>query len=894
MPDSDEPAVVPLEVSERDKDLMARTLYGEANWKNPRAQAAVAQVIVNRALADGYPGTVGDVVLQHGQFEPWSNRRGELLSLPMDSAAYRQSLQTVNDVLAGNVPDMTGGATHFFSPKAQAALGRTAPAWARDPLAQEGGHVFYAPNGRVDRTAIGMPPGTGPAAWATLDQAGVAPRATGPETRSMPKEAKATETRQAEMDDDELLSLYGAGPAPKPPAAGKAVPATAAPAQASGRLSDDDLLGLYTAAPANPKAAPSDRSPQPAVAATPLPSPDGIVDGNTGALVVGGKPFTDNTSGLWAGFQNLANGALLGAGVPIASAAAALKEKALHGGDFSNLYAQARSAYGGAQERYRDEHPVAALATELAGSIPTTLAATAAGGAALAVPGNALLRAAQGSELAAPLAAAGRFVTGQGGAGQGALALAERIASRGTAGAAAGAFGGAGNTGLTGGDVRDNALMGAAAGLTVGAGLTAAGAAAGGVANRLTGALTPEAAALARRAQDLGIPIRAGQITDSSAVRFLDSTLGKTPGMGYGAANRAQQVAVNRAVAQTIGEDADRLTPAVMQQARTRLGQSFDRVAQGTFVQLDNPLIGDFTNIMREAQSVLTPAEVTPLQNLVRDGILAKFARLGDIGGEEYQALTRRGTPLDRLTQSNNPNVRHYAGQVREALDGALERSAPPELVQELRQARGQWRAMRTIEDLAAKSPTGDISPAGLMQAVQRGYGNRVAYTGGGDLGDLARIGQRFLKEPPSSGTAERIAAQDRLGQLAKLGQLAGGAAGAAMGITHFAPQIAAAAPAIGPALGSAAAGFAGGRIASQILRSDALANRLIDRALGTGQAGPVNRLLGAAAGAAPETAAPLYVRARPGAPAANDDSPANALEEFMRNRPQRAGVSVR
>lgn len=889
MPDSDDPAPVPFEVSERDRDLMARTLYGEANWKNPRAQAAVAQVIVNRALADGYPGTVGDVVLQRGQFEPWANRRGELLSLPMDSAAYRQSLQTVNDVLAGNVPDMTGGATHFYAPKAQAALGRSAPTWARDPLAQEGGHVFYAPNGRVDRTAIGLPPGTGPAAWATLDQAGVAPRAAGPETRSMPKEAKAAENRPAEMNDDELLSLYGAGPAPKAQA-GKAVPATAAPApaQVSGRLSDDDLLGLYTAAPAGPKAAaPSERSPAPAVAATPLSSPDGIVDGNTGELVVGGKPFTDNTSGLWAGFQNLANGALLGAGVPIAAAAAAAKEKAIHGGDFANLYAQARSAYGGAQERYRDEHPVAALATELAGSIPTTLAATAAGGAALAVPGNALLRAAQGSELAAPLAAAGRFVTGQGGPG----GLATRMLSRGVAGAAAGAAGGALNTGLTGGDVADNALMGAAAGGIVGAGLTGAGAAASGVANRLTGAVSPEAAALARRAQDLGIPIRAGQITDSSAVRFLDSTLGKTPGMGYGAANRAQQIAVNRAVAQTIGEDADRLTPAVMQQARTRLGRSFDRVAQGTFVQLDDPLIHDFNHVMQQANSVLTPAELTPLQNLVRDGILPKFAQLGDIGGEEYQAFTRRGAPLDRLMQSNNPNMRYYAGQIREALDSALERSAPAELVDELRQTRGQWRRLKTIEDLAAKSPTGDISPAGLMQAVQRGYGNRIAYTGGGDLGDLARIGQRFLKEPPSSGTAERIAAQDRLGQLAKLGQLAGGAAGAAMGVTHFAPQIAAAAPAIGPALGSAAAGFAGGRIASQILRSDALANRLIDRALGTGQAGPVNRLLGAAAGAAPETAAPLYVRARPGAHAANDDAPANALEEFMRNRPQRAGA---
>lgn len=32
-----------------------------------------------------------------------------------------------------------------------------------------------------------------------------------------------------------------------------------------------------------------------------------------------------------------------------------------------------------------------------------------------------------------------------------------------------------------------------------------------------------------------------------------------------------------------------------------------------------------------------------------------------------------------------------------------------------------------------------------------------MAVGNGGDLGDLARIGQRFLKEAPNSGTADRM-----------------------------------------------------------------------------------------------------------------------------------------
>ncbi len=111
-------------------------------------------------------------------------------------------------------------------------------------------------------------------------------------------------------------------------------------------------------------------------------------------------------------FRNLANGVLLGAGAPISAATAAVREKLTNGGDLASLYAQARSAYGGAQDQYRQQNPGTALATELAGSLPTTIGATMAGGAALGMGGNALLDAVAGSRAAAPLTAAGQFVTG--------------------------------------------------------------------------------------------------------------------------------------------------------------------------------------------------------------------------------------------------------------------------------------------------------------------------------------------------------------------------------------------------------------------------------------------------------------------------------------------------
>jgi hypothetical protein len=59
-----------------------------------------------------------------------------------------------------------------------------------------------------------------------------------------------------------------------------------------------------------------------------------------------------------------------------------------------------------------------------------------------------------------------------------------------------------------------------------------------------------------------------------------------------------------------------------------------------------------------------------------------------------------------------------------------------------------------------------------------------MAYNGGGDMGDLARIGQRFLKEPGNSGTAPREMIMHALGTAGGLGAVA---LSPEMGLTHLA-----------------------------------------------------------------------------------------------------------
>lgn len=366
----------------------------------------------------------------------------------------------------------------------------------------------------------------------------------------------------------------------------------------------------------------------------------------------------------------------------------------------------------------------------------------------------------------------------------------------------------------------ENALIGGA----IGAAIPGAFGAGGKVVNALIGKTSPETAQLAKTAIDqYGIPITPAQMSESPMIRFAESVVNKMPFTGGTASIAEQQAAFNKAVASTIGETADKITPDVMAAAKDRLGKVFDSVATNTpRIAADPTFDSNMLSVMTDAQQVLTPDEFKPLLNQF-DNIMSKFQQGGNaITGEVYQALTRKGAPLELLSKSANPNMRAYASQIRNVLDDALERSASPDVIAQLRQARSQWKAMKTIEDLVEKSPTGDISPALLMNAARSSYSD-IAYGGGGTLADLGRIGQKFIKPMQSSGTAERLAVMN---MLTKLGG-AGGLAATAVTNPGALPMLAA----VG---GPAALGTLGAaKGLGALMRSKGLANALLNNSLG-------------------------------------------------------------
>jgi hypothetical protein len=143
-----------------DLNAIVRTVIGEAGNQSPEGQRAVAEVILNRARETGM--TPMQVVSAKGQFEPWQTRGNELNAIDPNSQQYQSVLGNITSAFGPDDP--TGGADHFYSPGAQAALGRDTPDWARGQQGRDiGDQRFYnlagadSPAGNVSISSYSPP-----------------------------------------------------------------------------------------------------------------------------------------------------------------------------------------------------------------------------------------------------------------------------------------------------------------------------------------------------------------------------------------------------------------------------------------------------------------------------------------------------------------------------------------------------------------------------------------------------------------------------------------------------------------------------------------------------------------------------------------------------------------
>lgn len=273
--------------------------------------------------------------------------------------------------------------------------------------------------------------------------------------------------------------------------------------------------------------------------------------------------------------------------------------------------------------------------------------------------------------------------------------------------------------------------------------------------------LSPQRAQLAAAAQQRGIPLDAADMTGSRPLRTIRDVLGQLPLTAdrQGAIQAAKQGAFNRAVAGTFGSSDDAITPQVLRSARDRLGRQFTDLSARNTLRASNQFLDDLAAIQKTAKS-MTP-DVARIVNNHIDDVLAKIEPGDVINGKAYRALD---SELGRIMRtSSNGDIRFGLGEIRNALRDAMDQSISAADQQAWRQARGQYKNLMTVAPLAARSETGDVSGRALLAAANRG-GKSAAFNGGGELGELGRIGRAFIAEQtPNSGTAQRTFFQDFL-----------------------------------------------------------------------------------------------------------------------------------
>ena len=130
-----------------ERAMMARMLQAEAGNQGSQGMQAVADVIRNRAVAGNFGGNTPSGVMQ-------APKQFEGLSRVNQFDPNNPQAQAAIDRAYGGAPSAAPpGATHFYAPKAQAALGRPAPSWDNGKGVDVGDHRFFGGVGTPAVTA---------------------------------------------------------------------------------------------------------------------------------------------------------------------------------------------------------------------------------------------------------------------------------------------------------------------------------------------------------------------------------------------------------------------------------------------------------------------------------------------------------------------------------------------------------------------------------------------------------------------------------------------------------------------------------------------------------------------------------------------------------------------
>lgn len=125
----------------KDIDILARTIYGEARGETTEGQLAVGLVILNRYRSNKWfsGNTIAETCLKAKQFSCWNldDPNCEKIKTAGEKE-LKKYWKMAESLLKGDVADITNGATHYHTKQIK-------PSWSKGkmPCAEIGNHLFY-------------------------------------------------------------------------------------------------------------------------------------------------------------------------------------------------------------------------------------------------------------------------------------------------------------------------------------------------------------------------------------------------------------------------------------------------------------------------------------------------------------------------------------------------------------------------------------------------------------------------------------------------------------------------------------------------------------------------------------------------------------------------------
>lgn len=297
---------------------------------------------------------------------------------------------------------------------------------------------------------------------------------------------------------------------------------------------------------------------------------------------------------------------------------------------------------------------------------------------------------------------------------------------------------------------------------------------------------SPGRQALVDGAERRGIDLTAGQATGSRFLQNVESQFEQLPFTSgpQRAIRENQGRQFIQSAMREAGEVADDTSPATINAARDRIGQTIGTIANRNTLRFTPQLDNELTQIEDSLRFI--PVEAAgPVRARIEQlrGMASPSAAPGvppTVPGASYRMLD---SALGRSIRStSNGDLRSALGDLRERLRTAMDASISPADAADWQQARRQYANLMVIANAAGRAgggaAEGIMSPVALRQALDSSTGGGYVY-GRGDLNELARMGQALLRPPADSGTAGRTYARDILtGSLGIGGATAGGMAG--------------------------------------------------------------------------------------------------------------------